>query len=212
VQSLSPSLTVVAFIYAHFGVAILLSRRRLAERLCTAASDKPRVIRKKGFIFGNILHFTTQKRANPLGKVRCRLFPSKKPKFVLQNTLASGIFAGMGICLSDRIGAPLKMQYPDIETKYFEKRRGVMITNKLRAQKASRSQATRGLRGKSPYRLFITECRLRQQHDKLGFLSESFQRPFNIGSRISLCAISPLSRVIAVGKKSPELGSGPCFS
>ena len=66
VQSLSESWTVVAFTYAGFGLAFIYARRRLAERLCTAASDKPRVIRKKGFKFGNISHFTPQSLVNNL--------------------------------------------------------------------------------------------------------------------------------------------------
>jgi hypothetical protein len=39
-QSLSVSLTVVALLHARFDVAFTLARRRLAERLCQAASDK----------------------------------------------------------------------------------------------------------------------------------------------------------------------------
>jgi hypothetical protein len=70
----------------------------------------------------------------------------------------------MGICPSDRIGAPSKMQYPDIKTKHLEKRRGITFINKLRARKEKKVQATRGLRGKSPCRQFMAEnllCSLR---------------------------------------------------
>jgi len=55
----------VAFIYAHFGVAIFLARRAPTARPCAAASDKAKIYsNKKGFSFGSNLHFTQLKRAN----------------------------------------------------------------------------------------------------------------------------------------------------
>jgi hypothetical protein len=65
----------MAFIYAHFDVAILLAHRRLAERLCMAASDKPRVIRIKKFMFGIILHSTEPNEDfGSFRPVRCRVY------------------------------------------------------------------------------------------------------------------------------------------
>jgi hypothetical protein len=66
----------VAFIYAGFGLAIFLARRTPAVGPCVAASDKAKTYStKKGFTFGNILHFTPLKWARSLHLVRFRLFP-----------------------------------------------------------------------------------------------------------------------------------------
>jgi hypothetical protein len=67
-QSLSVSLTDVALLDAGFGLAFTISRRRLAERLCTTASDKAKTYSEKiGFVFGDILHITLLKRADSHG-------------------------------------------------------------------------------------------------------------------------------------------------
>jgi hypothetical protein len=50
-----------------------------------------------------------------------------------------------GFAFSERIGAPSEMQYPEMKTNHLEKRRGVTFTNKLRARKEKKVQATRGL-------------------------------------------------------------------
>jgi hypothetical protein len=55
----------VAFIYAHFGVAILLSRRTPWQGFARRLQTSQELFEKKGFTFGNILHRTTLKRAKP---------------------------------------------------------------------------------------------------------------------------------------------------
>jgi len=65
----------VVFSDAGFGLAFVFSRRTPTARPCTAASDKAKSYSdKKGFTFGNVLHFTLLKQAKLLGLVRCRLF------------------------------------------------------------------------------------------------------------------------------------------
>jgi hypothetical protein len=49
----------VAFIYARFDVAFILARRAPTAGPCVVASDKAMIYsNKKGFIFGDTLHFT----------------------------------------------------------------------------------------------------------------------------------------------------------
>jgi len=63
----------VAFIHAHFGVAIFFARRAPTARPCVAASDKAKIYsNKKGFTFGNNLHFTKPSTLACFSRVICR--------------------------------------------------------------------------------------------------------------------------------------------
>jgi len=47
--------------------------------------------------------------------VICRIYPSGKHKFIFLSAVKPSIPAGVGVCLSDRIGAQLEMQYPGLK-------------------------------------------------------------------------------------------------
>jgi hypothetical protein len=71
----------VAFSDAGFGLTISLSRRAPLQGFARRLQTKPRVIRNKGFIFGNVLHFT-EPNEDFLGFCHKRLLPMKPQRCV----------------------------------------------------------------------------------------------------------------------------------
>jgi hypothetical protein len=63
------------------------------------------------------------------------------------NTYIPAISAGVGFACQTALARNKNVLYR-IKTDHFEKRRGVIIINNLRAQKGNKAQATCGLAGK----------------------------------------------------------------
>jgi hypothetical protein len=59
----------VAFIYARFDVAFILARRAPLQGFARRFQTSHIYSNKKGFTFGNVLHFTLLKQAGSFGLV-----------------------------------------------------------------------------------------------------------------------------------------------